>query len=428
MLDLKLIREQPERVRAAAEAKGDHADVDLILSLDEERRTLIASGDELRAKRNEASEEIGRAKREGRDATDAISEMKQVAASIKEIEEHSREVEEKLRELMLRVPNLPADIVPLGSDSSDNVILKEWGETPVFDFEPRDHVELGRVSGMLDFERSAKMSGAGFCVYVGDGARLERALWTFFLDQARQAGYTEVSTPFIVGRDAMIGTGQLPKLEDDMYACPTDDLFLIPTAEVPITNLHAGEILPPDALPLRYTGYSPCFRREAGSYGKETRGLLRVHQFHKVELVQIVEPDKSEEALEEITAQAEACLEKLGLKYRRALLCAGDLSFSAHKCYDLEVFSPAENAWLEVSSCSNFTDFQARRMNLRYRPKGGGRPVYPHTLNGSALATSRLTVALIETYQTERATVRVPEALRPYLGDLPELGTNARGG
>ncbi len=420
MLDLKFIRENPEIVKQAVRDKNEKADVDEILKLDEERRKLLSEAEALKAQRNKASQEIGKLKKEGKNADEAIAKMKEVSERIKELDEREKKVEAKLKELLLWVPNIPHESVPRGKDETDNVEVRRWLPEG-FNFEKKpfvkDHLELGKSLKILDFERGAKISGSGFPVYVGKGATLERALINFMLNyHIANHGYTEIFPPFLVNSDSMRATGQIPKLRDDMYYAEKDDLFPIPTAEVPVTNLHRNEILTEDELPIQYVAYSACFRREAGSYGRESKGFLRVHQFNKVEMVKLVKPETSYDELEKIVSDAEDILKALNIPYRVLLLSTGDLSFSAAKCYDLETWSPAENKWLEASSCSNFEDFQARRANIKYRDSQTKKLKFVHTLNGSGLATSRLMVSLLENNQTEDGKIIIPEPLRAYAG------------
>jgi seryl-tRNA synthetase len=401
MLDLKFIRENPEVVKNAIRLKGEKDTVDEILKLDERRRELIKKGDALKARRNDVTEEIANLKKQGKDATDLIEEMRKVSDEIKSIDAELKKVETELENLLLWLPNIPHSSVPIGKDASDNVVVRVWGEIPEFDFEIKDHLTLGKKLGIIDFERGAKLTGSGFPLYIGKGATLERALINFMLDlHIQKHGYTEVFPPFLVNEASMRGTGQIPKLKDDMYYCPEDDLYLIPTAEVPVTNIHRDEILDISELPKKYVAYSACFRREAGSWGRETKGFLRVHQFNKVELVKFTTPETSYDELESLVKDAEEVLQLLNIPYRVVLLCTGDMSFASAKTYDIEVWSPAEKKWLEASSCSNFEDFQARRMNVRFRRDKKSKPEFVHTLNGSGLATSRLMVALLENYQT----------------------------
>ncbi|MFH1312612.1 MAG: serine--tRNA ligase [Candidatus Eisenbacteria bacterium] len=416
MLEAKFIRSNLERVKAGIEAKGEHVDIDQYVALDEERRKILQDADTLKAERNRVSKEIAEEKSQGGDPADKITSMKDVSKQIKELDDSLRDIEEKTGALLMWFPNMPDPSVPVGRGEDENVVVRTWGEKPAFDFEPVPHWDIGETLGLFDFARGSAIAGSNFSLFKGDGAKLVRALVTFMLDMhTKKHGYTEVWPPSLANRDCMTGTGQLPKLAEDMYYCQVDDLFLIPTAEVPLTNLHRGEILEADRLPVCYTAYSPCFRREAGSYGKETRGLNRVHQFDKVELVKFVTPESSNDELEKLVGNAEAVLQALGLHYRVSLLCTGELSFAAAKCYDLEVWSPAQEKWLEVSSCSNFEDFQARRAGIRYRPGKGEKAQYVHTLNGSGVALPRTIVAIIETYQTGDGGVKVPEALVPYM-------------
>ena len=420
MLDIKFIRENPEAVKAGIKNKNEKDTVDEILVLDKRRREILTEVEALKAERNSVSKQIGILKREGKDASEIMAQMKSVSDKVKLLDEELRETEEKLNEKMLWVPNLPHKSVPIGKDENDNVEVRRWapdGFTFDKEFEMKDHLELGKKLGILDFDRGAKISGSGFPVYIGKGAALERALINFMLDtHINEHGYTEVIPPLLVNRDSMIGTGQIPKMEDDMYSVTKDELFAIPTAEVPITNLHRNEILSEDELPKKYVGYTACFRREAGSYGKDSKGFLRVHQFNKVEMVKIVKNEESYDELEKITNDAEDILKALNIPYRVLLLSTGDLSFSAAKCYDIETWSPAEDKWLEASSCSNFETFQARRLNLRYRSKEDKKVHLLSTLNGSGLATSRLMVSLLENYQTPEGKVIVPKALQKYTG------------
>ncbi|HHS13951.1 MAG TPA: serine--tRNA ligase [bacterium] len=415
MLDLKYIREHPEFVQRAIENKHENADLARLLSLDEERRQKIQEADGLKEKRNRVSQEIGRLKKEGTVDREAIADMKRVSDSIKAIDEWIRKLEREIYQIQIYIPNIPHESVPEGGPSQ-NQIVKEWGEIQERDFKVRPHYDLGPELGILDFERGARISGSNFVAYRGLGAALERALINFMLDMhVQKHGYREVSVPFITRREIMFGTGQLPKLEEDMYHVEKEDLFLIPTAEVPVTNLHREEIFRAEDLPLYYTAYTPCFRREAGSYGADTRGLMRIHQFDKVEMVKFVKPEDSYRELDSLLADVEEVLQVLNLPYRVLNLAAGDLSFAAAKCYDIEVYAPGIDKWLEVSSCSNFEDFQARRMNIRFRRQSGAKPEFVHTLNGSGLALPRTVIAILEQYQTDEGTVSVPEALRPYL-------------
>lgn len=416
MLDIKVIRNNPESVANSLESKGEKVDLDSVLDLDKKRRTILEEVESLRSVRNRVSDEISSAKKEGKNADDRISEMQNVSTKIKELDQPLKEVEAELRELMLNFPNLPHKSVPIGNDASDNKLVRDWGNKLESDFELKDHLELGDSLGLFDFKRSSKISGSGFPLYTGMGAKLERGLINFMLDlQTEENGYKEVFPPFLVNYESALTTGQLPKFQEDMYVSSQDDLYLIPTAEVPVTNIHRDEILEDASLPISYAAYSACFRREAGSYGKDTRGFLRVHQFNKVELVKFTRPEESYEELENIVSNAEEVLKRLELHYKIMELSTGDLSFAAAKCYDIEVWAPGEEKYLEVSSCSNFEDFQARRGNIRYR-NSDGQIGYVHTLNGSGLATSRLMVALLETHQTDEGQIHVPEPLVPYVG------------
>ncbi|MBT8335444.1 MAG: serine--tRNA ligase [Gemmatimonadetes bacterium] len=418
MLAIRRLREDRAGVVAALARRGEDFGpaVDRILELDESRRTALTEVNELKARRNSVSKEVGRRKREGLDADALIVEMREVGDAIARLDDEAAIAEAAMREGLLDIPNTPLDEVPAGGED-DNVEIHVRGTEPSFDFTPRPHWELGELLGILDLGGGSRVTGSGFPVLRGWGARLQRGLINFFLDRHVGAhGYEELRVPYVVNRASMTGTGQLPKFADDSYQVERDDLWLIPTAEVPVTNLHAGSLLPEDEVPRRLTAYSPCFRREAGAAGKDTRGLLRVHQFDKVELVRYERPERSREALDELTAEAEGLLDDLGLHYRRVLLAGGDLGFSAAMTFDLEVWSPGVERWLEVSSCSVFTDYQARRAELRFRPGAGERPEYVHTLNGSALALPRTVAALLETYQDEDGSVRLPEVLHPYVG------------
>jgi seryl-tRNA synthetase len=422
MLEMQYIRDNPDLVKQAIINKHEHGDVDQILTLDKQRRDTIKEVEKLKNTRNTVTRQIADLKKAGKDATAEIAEMKQVGDRIKELDDSVREIEEQINTLLARIPNITHVSVKHGAGSLDNEIVAQWGEAPHFDFEPADHLQIGARLDIIDFGRGAKISGAGFPLLKGAGALLERALINFMLDtHTRQNGYREIFPPFLVNRQSAFGTGQLPKSEEQMYYCNADDLFCIPTAEVPVTNMHRDEVFDAESLPLKYCAYSACFRREAGSYGKDTKGYLRVHQFNKVELVKFVPPENSYAELELLRADAEKILQLLGLHYRVLALCDGDLSFAAAKCYDLEIWAPGEKKFLEVSSCSNFEDFQARRMNIRYRPKPGEKPRFVHTLNGSGVATARLIVALLETYQTSRGTVAIPPVLQPGMHGMKEI-------
>ena len=421
MLDVKRIREEPDRIRELLGVRGDpslRAAVDRVVALDEERRGLVSEVDTMRARRNEVSPRVGELKRAGRDdeASAVIREMRQLGERLSEKESRLAAVDAQIEAALLEIPNTPAADVPAG-DESANRMLREWGEAPADAWERRPHWELGESLGILDLTAGAKIAGSGFPVYVGAGARLERGLINFMIDlHTGEHGYTEVWPPLLVNRAAARGTGHLPKFAEDMYHAADDDLFLVPTAELPLTNLHAGEILGPDEVPKRYAAYTPCFRREAGAHGKDTRGLLRLHQFDKVEMMRFERPDASDAALEELTTHAEAVLRALGLRYRVLLLAGGDLGFANAKTYDLEAWAPGVDRWLEVSSCSTYRDYQARRAEIRFRPEPGARPEYVHTLNGSGLGIARTMVALLETHQLPDGSIRVPDVLVEYVG------------
>jgi len=422
MLDIKLIRKDPEFVRQCIKNKGEKAQLDTVLELDNKHRKLLFDFEEKRKVQNAVSKEIAELKKQGQTADDQIAAMKKVADDTKAIQQEINEIGEALEKELLAIPNIFDKSVPIGFDESDNRFIREWGEKPVFDFKPLDHIQLGEKLGLFDLQRAAKIAGSGFPCYTGMGAQLERALINFMLDFHREEhGYKEIFPPFVANRKTMTGTGQLPKLEFDMYHINEDDLFLIPTGEVPLTNLHQDEILQDEQLPLKYTAYTPCFRREAGSYGKDTKGLQRVHQFNKVELVQFVRPERSEIALQEILSQAEAVLQHLGLPYRIMQLCSGDLSFAAYKCYDIEVWSAGLGKYLEVSSCSNFIDFQSRRAQIRFRSSHDGKVHFVHTLNGSGVATPRTMIALLENNQTIQGEIIIPEVLRKYIGGREKI-------
>lgn len=422
MLDQRFVRQNPDAVRQAAANKNERVDVDRFLDLDERRRELLQTVESLKQRRNTVSDEIARMKRDGEDASERIAEMREVSTRIKGIDADLAGLQDSLQAILERLPNIPHSSVPVGADESANVEVRRWGNTPEVEFERKAHWDIGEALDIIDFQRAGKISGSHFVLFKGEGARLQRALIQFMLDlHIRKHGYTEIIPPYIVNRQSMFGTGQLPKMEEDMYRTDMDDLFLIPTAEVPVTNMHRDEILPEDDLPIRYTAYSPCFRREAGSYGRETRGLIRVHQFDKVEMVKFVRPESSYDELETLVNDAEAVLQLLNIPYRVVALCTGELSFAAAKCYDLEAWAPGVNRWLEVSSCSNFEDFQARRSGIRYRDRAG-KSRFVHTLNGSGMGMARTLIAVIEHYQTARGSIRIPEVLVPYMGGLKEIG------
>lgn len=414
MLDLKFIRENIELVKKGAESKGIQADTDNIIKHDDRRRELIQKGDLLKSKRNQVSEEIAKIKKQGGNIDMLISEMDSVKKEIQEIDNELRSIEDKLNELMLTIPNIPHPSVPFGKSPKDNKEIYRWGENPQVDFALKPHWEIVEKLKIIDFNRGAKVTGAGFPFYIGKGAILERALINFFIEQALSRGYTEIDPPIVVNENSARGTGQIPDKEDLMYIVERDGLYLIPTAEVSVTNLHRDELIQEDNLPLYYVAYTPCFRREAGSYGKDVRGLNRIHQFDKVELVKFVHPSKSYDELETLRQDAEYLLQLLNLPYRVLLMCTGDMGFTQSKKYDLEVWAPGQQKWLEVSSCSNFEAFQARRMNIRFKPKIGGKPEFVHTLNGSALALPRVVAALIENYQTPEGKIIIPKPLHQY--------------
>ena len=423
MLDVRRIRQDTEGVRAALQTKGSTASLDRVLELDARVRKATFETDTLRAQKNELTEKLAHGGVSGDEATAMRQTVRDLNGRLKAAEEELRRERDELDRLALWLPNTPHESVPVGSGAEHNVVVREWGMIPSFPFTPAPHWDLGAALGILDARRAARISGSNFPLLSGDGALLTRGLITFMLDlHTTEHGYQEHWVPYLVNRDAMTGTGQLPKLEDDMYVSADPELFLIPTGEVPLTNLWREEIIPEEKLPIRMVGYTPCFRKEAGAYGKDTRGLNRVHQFDKVELVKLVEPSQSYDELESLVADAEEVLQRLQLPYRVVSLCTGDLSFSAAKCYDLEVWAAGQQRWLEVSSCSNFEDFQARRMGIRYRPRAGGKPQFVHTLNGSGLALPRIIAALIEDGQTAEGTVRLPEVLWSYLRGKRELG------
>ena len=418
MLDIRLIREQPDTIKARLAARGGdaHLHIDEILACDKERRAAETQLQQLQSDRKRISKEIGIRKSKGEDTSSVEAEVRVLGDEVAKLNDLSAALDHRQRELLLNLPNVPHENCPIGADAEANPEVRVWGEKPAFAFTPKSHVELGEALGLFDFDRAAKISGSAFVCFTGAGARLERALLNFLLDlHTTQHGYREVSTPFIIRPEALVGTSQLPKFEEQLYRCDRDELYLAPTAEVPVTNLHREEILSLEQLPIRYAAYTPCFRREAGSAGLGTRGLIRMHQFDKVELVKITTPESAFEELELLTANAEKVLQLLGLHYRVIELCTGDVGFGSTKTYDIEVWAPGQNSYLEVSSCSNFGDFQARRMNLRFKD-GEGKNRFCHTLNGSGTALPRLFVALIETFQQPDGTVRLPEALRPYFG------------
>lgn len=422
MLELKRIRTETVRVREAIALKNSPADLDRLLSLDGRRRTLLVKSESLKHERNDASDEIGRRKMSGEDASVAIAAMRRVGGEIRDLDGQVALLDAEIEGIMVWIPNVPHDSVPRVADASGNVVVGSVGEPRKFSFKPKPHWELAESLGLLDFERGVKIAGSGFLLFTAMGARLERALIQFMLDlHTKKHGYTEVAPPHVVLRDCLFGTGQLPKLEEEMYRIQGEDMFLNPTAEVPVTNMYRDEILDGGRLPIYHTAYCASYRRESGAAGRETRGMIRVHQFDKVELVKFVRPETSYDELERMRRDAEAVLQALEIPYRVLLLAAGDLSFANAKCYDLEAWAPAEARWLEVSSCSNFEDFQARRAGIRFRPSPGAKPEYVHTLNASGLALPRTFASLIENHQTERGTIRIPDALVPYLDGVREL-------
>ena len=418
MLDIKKIREDFDGVKAGVErrCKGDFG-IDRVKELDAKRREALAEVEALKNKQNVTSREVPKLKKAGEDTTALFAEMKQLSARIKELDGEVSSIEEELRTVLLGIPNVPNPQVQIGEDDSDNVELRKWGTPREFEFEAKAHWDIGEDLDSLDFERAGKISGARFTVYKGLGAKLERAVINFMLDlHTEEQGYTEILPPFMVNRDAMTGTGQLPKFEDDMFYVPAKDFFLIPTAEVPVTNLRSKEIIPGDELPIYYTAYTPCFRKEAGSAGRDTRGLIRQHQFNKVEMVKFTTPETSYEELEKLTDDAEEVLRRLGIPYRVVRLSTGDLGFSSAMTYDVEVWMPSYGRYVEISSCSDFEDFQARRANIRFKRDKDHKPEFVHTLNGSGLAVGRTVAAILENYQQEDGSVVIPEALRPYMG------------
>ena len=422
MLDLKFIRSEPDLVIEKLKKRGlDGNSIDYILQLDEQRRKILFEVSTLKQERNQVSDEIGRLKKEKKDAQDKILAMREVSTKIKEMDSEIKTIEEKIQKSLLEIPNMVDDSVPVGPDEDSNIEIRKWGEPRDFDFEPQAHWDLGEKLNILDFERGAKIAAARFTVLKNTGARLERALINFMLDiHTREHGYQEIFPPFLVNANTMTGTGQLPKFENDLFKS-NDELYLIPTAEVPLTNLHQDEILSEKDLPLYYAAYTACFRREAGSYGKDVRGLIRQHQFNKVELVKLCKPGDSFQELEKLTQNAETILQRLELPYRVVVLSTGDIGFSAAKTYDLEVWLPAQGKYREISSCSNCTDFQARRANIRYRMQESGKVHFVHTLNGSGVAVGRTMVAILENYQEKDGSIVIPDVLRPYMNGLKKI-------
>ncbi len=416
MLDARFVRENVDLVREALKKRGYEFPLSDLLAFDEKRMAVMRETEELRNRRNVVSEEIGRMKRGKADSSAQLEEMKAVSEKIKSLEEKLRALEEETKALLLIIPNIPHESVPFGKDETENVEVRKWGSPVVFDFEPLNHWDIAETLDIIDFDRAAKIAGARFALMKGAGARLERALMNFMLDLNTAKGYKEVFPPILVNRESMTGTGQLPKFEMELFRIADPELYLVPTAEVPVTNIHRDEIMKESDLPIYYTAYTPCFRREAGSYGKDTRGLIRQHQFNKVELVKFVKPEDSYKELENLTNNAEDVLQRLGLPYRVISLCTGDLGFSSSKTYDLEVWLPGQNRYREISSCSNFEDFQARRANIRFKREGKKGTEFVHTLNGSGLAIGRTVVGILENYQQKDGSVVIPEALRPYMG------------
>ena len=422
MLDLKLVQNSPDVVAQALKNRNSDILVSNFTALDERRRAALAKLETLQSERNKASGEVARIKREGGNAEALLARLAEVADQVKELSKEAEELKAAVQDWMLNTPNIPHESVPVGASEEDNQQVHVWGEIPKFSFKPLEHWELGAKLHGLDFDRAGKLSGARFAVYWDWAARLERAIINFFLDvQTRDNGYTEIQPPLIVNRKTMTGTGNLPKFEADLFKLEGWDYFLIPTSEVPLTNLHAGEIIPEEALPLAYTALTPCFRSEAGSYGKDTRGLIRLHQFHKVEMVRFAHPESSFEELEKMRVHAQNLLERLELPYRTVVLCTGDMGFSAAKTYDVEVWLPGQDRYREISSCSNCTDFQARRADIRFKPKGGNKTELAHTLNGSGLAVGRTLVAVLENYQEEDGSIRIPKVLQPYMHGLTKV-------
>jgi seryl-tRNA synthetase len=423
MLDVKLLREDLTRVKERLATRGTEIDWDEFVHLDQQRRDALVRIEKLKERKNRLSGEIGKAKKSGGDSTALMREVEEVSETIRKGEEPLAEIEARFEKFMLTLPNLPEPCVPIGRSAAENREVRRWGDPPQFDFPAKNHWDIGEELGILDFTRAAKIAGARFALYRDAGARLERALINFMLDlHTQKHGYREVLPPFLVNRQAMMGTGQLPKFEEDLFRIAEPDFFLIPTAEVPVTNIHREEMLEREQLPIQYVAYTPCFRREAGSYGQDVRGLIRQHQFNKVELVKFVEPEKSYEELEKLVADAETVLRQLRLPYRVVELCSGDLGFAAAKTYDLEAWLPGQSAYREISSCSNFEEFQARRAQIRYRKETRAKPIFVHTLNGSGLAVGRTLVAVLENYQQKDGSVIIPEVLRSYMGGLDRIG------
>lgn len=417
MLDIKLIRENPDKINELLKRRNPALSIDEVLVIDEERRKIQTKADELRAKRKAESQKIGQMKKNGENTDEIQEDVRVLGDEIKDLEGKQTELDEKQRDILLHIPNIPDETTPIGASDADNVEVYKWGEPRKFDFEFKAHWDLCEEKNLVDFERGVKLSQSRFTLYRGKGSKLERAIINFFLDyHTEQQGYEEILPPFMANSATMTGTGQLPKFAEDMYKCENEDLYLIPTAEVPVTNIYSGEILSEDDLPKYMTAYTPCFRREAGSAGKDTRGLIRVHQFNKVELVKLCTPESSKDEHEKLTEDAEKMLQLLELPYRREALSTGDIGFSANKCWDLEVWVPSYNAYKEISSCSNYGDYQARRANIRYKEKATGKTRFVHTINGSGLAVGRTFAAIVENYQQADGTIIIPEVLRKYTG------------
>lgn len=422
MLDIKLIRNQPDKVKDALRSRNAHINIDELLEMDKERREMIYKVEGLKSKQNEESRKIPVLKKEGADTTAVFAEMKVISDEIKSLDSQISELDDAISQFLLRIPNIPNPDVPIGADDSENLEMRKFGTPTEFAFQPKAHWDLGENLGILDFTTAAKIAGARFTVYRGMGARLERAIINFFLDtHTTQSGYTEVFTPFMVNRDSMTGTGQLPKFEEDAFRVANNDYFLIPTAEVPVTNMYRQQILDGNLLPIKHVAYSACFRAEAGSAGRDTRGLIRQHQFNKVELVKFARPENSYQELEDLTANAEKVLQLLNLPYRVVRLCTGDLGFSSAMTYDIEVWMPSYNRYVEISSCSNFEDFQARRANIKFKDNPKDKAQYVHTLNGSGVAVGRTVAAILENYQNDDGSIRIPDVLVPYMGGLTTI-------
>ena len=422
MLDLKLIRGETEKVKKALGRRKENVDIDALIAIDDKRRALLFEAESLKAKQNEVTKQIPVMKKEGKDTTAVFAQMKEISEKIKELDANIREVEDELNRMMLTIPNIPSDDVPDGDTDEDNIEIRKFGEPKNFGFEPKAHWDIGKDLGILDPDTAAKITGARFTVYKDIGARLERAVINYYLDtHTEKNGYTEVFPPFMVHRNSMVGTGQLPKFEEDAFKVAGTDYFLVPTAEVPVTNMYREQILDGSELPIKHVAYTACFRAEAGSAGRDTRGLIRQHQFNKVELVKFTKPEDSYEELEKLTNDAEKVLQGLGLPYRVVRICIGDLGFTAAKKYDIEVWMPSYGRYVEISSCSNFEDFQARRANIKYKDGQGSKAQFVHTLNGSGVAVGRTVAAILENYQNEDGSITIPEVLVPYMGGKTEI-------